>query len=110
MADTTLNTVLEGFMAASSRHMQRHKQARVKREDLAAGYMARIDVHMLDMTKAEKIKFLNTELEKWFERYKQFSTDVLAGRPLTSTATAWDYSQTIAALSVKIGSIERSAP
>ena len=83
---------------------------RAKGEGRTAHLMRRIEAHMADMSHAEKIKFLNVELEKWFERYKDFSTGVMRGDPLTSDATAWDYAATIGAISAKIGRLNREKP
>lgn len=105
MADA-IKTIFGGFMRSATRD-QGKQRAKLAREDRTGTYMARVDAHMADMSREEKLKFLHVELEKWFERYKNFSNGVMRGEPLTSTATAWDYSETIGALSVKIGSVER---
>lgn len=70
-------------------------------------YMARIDDHIADLSKSETLAFLQTELNKWFERYKRFQIEVFSDRAMTTTATAWDYAETIGALSAKIGRLER---
>ena len=77
------------------------------RRDRTSKYMHRVDEHMAEMDRDAKLEFLRAELEKWFNRYKAFQVSLFKGDPLTNDVTIWDFSETIAAVSVRIGQIER---
>ena len=77
------------------------------RRDRTSKYMHRVEEHMAEMGPDAKLEFLRAELEKWFKRYKAFQVSLFNGDPLTSDVTAWDYAETMAAVSVRIGQLER---
>ena len=77
-----------------------------------ARYMARVDEHLLGFsTVGAKLAFLNAEHEKWIERYRAWALRVDDGTASEAdlTQSAWDYTETLAALSIAIGRFEKAA-
>lgn len=70
-------------------------------------YVSRLDEHMADMSRDESLTFLRNELAKWTTRYENFQRDLFSGKPLTTTATAWDFAETIAVVSTRLARLER---
>jgi hypothetical protein len=70
-------------------------------------YIARVKEHLLTLSNDEARRvFLNTQVDSWEERYRQFRTG--EGTP-TPGATAFDYVETIAALGALRTTYERKA-
>ena len=103
--NTALTNVLSGFIKSSTADQRR--QAAARRNDRTARYMARVDEHIKGLGPKETMAFLNKELATWFERYRLFQIEVFSGREMKTLATAYDYIETISAISAKIGRLER---
>lgn len=72
-------------------------------------YLGRLDEHMADMDRGERLTFLRGELAKFEARYQRFQRAVFAGQNMEGDVSAWDYAETIAVIATRIARIEREA-
>lgn len=74
--------------------------------DRTERYAARLDAHLETMPADQRPGFLDRELARWQENYREWAKRVDTGTATDRelTYSAWDFSLTIAELSRRIGS------
>jgi hypothetical protein len=72
-----------------------------------ARYLTRVDTHLPALPgDAERAAFLAAEHAKWINRFETFAAKVDAGLPIDTRVSAFDFHETMAALSQRAAVIQ----